>query len=39
MRKSCHSESKILAILKEIDTGIPVKELTRKYGLGKFNIY
>ncbi|MCO6551223.1 MAG: transposase, partial [Gilliamella sp.] len=29
----------IVAILKEAETGIPVKELCRKYGMGNFTFY
>lgn len=39
MKKSRYTESQILAILKEADSGIPINELTRKYGLGNSTIY
>ena len=39
MKKSRLTESQILAILKEADSGIPINELTRKYGLGHSTIY
>ncbi|OCG33425.1 MULTISPECIES: transposase [unclassified Gilliamella] len=29
----------IVAILKEAEAGIPVKELCRKYGMGNFTFY
>jgi len=39
MKKSRFTEHQIIAILKEADSGIPVTELTRKYGLGNSTIY
>ena len=33
MKKSRFSESQIVAILKEADTGLPVKEVCRKHGI------
>jgi putative transposase len=39
MKKTRFTESQILSILKEADAGIPVQELTRKYGLGHSTIY
>ena len=39
MKKSRFTESQIISILKEADSGMPIAELTRKYGLGKSTIY
>jgi putative transposase len=39
MKKSRFTENQIIAILKEADSGIPITELTRKYGLGTSTIY
>jgi putative transposase len=39
MKKSRFTENQIIAILKEADLGIPIAELTRKYGLGNSTIY
>ena len=33
------SEHQIVAILKEAEAGIPVKELCRKYGMGNSTFY
>ena len=33
------TEHQIVAILKEAEAGIPVKELCRKYGMGNSNFY
>ena len=33
------TENQIISILKEADSGIPIAELTRKYGLGNSTIY
>ncbi|WP_239366898.1 transposase [Snodgrassella communis] len=33
------SEHQIVAILKEAEAGIPVKERCRKYGMGNSNFY
>jgi putative transposase len=39
MKKTRYTESQILSILKEADSGISVADLTRKYGLGHSTIY
>ena len=39
MKKSRFTENQIISILKEADAGIPIAELTRKYGLGNSTIY
>ena len=39
MKKSRFTENQIISILKEADSGIPIAELTRKYGLGNSTIY
>ena len=39
MKKSRFTENQIIAILKEDDSGMPIAELTRKYGLGNSTIY
>ena len=39
MKKSRFTENQIFAILKEADSGMPINELTRKYGLGNSTIY
>ena len=39
MKKSRFTENQIISILKEADSGMPIAELTRKYGLGKSTIY
>jgi putative transposase len=39
MKKGRFTENQIIAILKEADSGIPIAELTRKYGLGNSTIY
>jgi len=33
------TESQIVAILKEAEVGIPVKDLCRKYGIGNSTFY
>lgn len=39
MKKTRFTENQILSILKEAESGIPVPDLTRKYGLGNSTIY
>ena len=39
MRKSKFSESKIAAILAEAESGVPVKDLTRKHGMSSATFY
>jgi len=35
MKKKRFSEEQILSVLKENETGIPIKELARKYGFSE----
>lgn len=39
MKKSRFTENQIIAILKQADSGMPISDLTRKYGLGNSTIY
>ena len=39
MKKSRFSETQIFSILKEADSGIPVKELCRKHGISDATFY
>ena len=39
MRKSRFSETQIIAILKEADSGMPVKEVCRKHGISSACYY
>jgi len=39
MRKSRFSEEKIIGVLKETETGVPVKELCRRVGVSDARSY
>lgn len=39
MKRSRYSEEQIIRILKEAETGIPLLDLCRKYGVGKSTLY
>ena len=39
MKKSRYSESQIFQVLKEAQSGVPVPELCRKYGMGNATFY
>lgn len=39
MRKSRYTDSQILAILKQSDTGVPVSELCREHGMSSATFY
>lgn len=39
MKKSRYSESQIISILKEAESGIPVAELCRKHGMSDATFY
>jgi len=39
MKRSRYSEEQIIRILKEAETGIPLLDLCRKYGIGKSTFY
>ena len=39
MKKSRFTENQIISIRKEADSGMPIAEPTRKYGLGNNTIY
>jgi putative transposase len=39
MKRSALSETQIVSILKEAETGIPLEELSRKHGFSKIAFY
>ena len=39
MKKSRHSEEKIIDILKQADAGVKVSELVRKHGISEATFY
>lgn len=39
MKKPKYSDTKVVAILKEAEAGLPVKELCRKYGVSSATYY
>ncbi|CCQ09994.1 Mobile element protein [Pseudoalteromonas luteoviolacea B = ATCC 29581] len=39
MRKSKFTETQIIAMIKETDSGVPVPEVCRKYGVGQSTFY
>lgn len=39
MKKSRYTDSQILAILKQADTGVPVPELCREHGMSSATFY
>jgi len=39
MKAKSHSQEKIIAVLKEADAGVPIKELCRKYGISDATFY
>lgn len=39
MKQKSYSESQIIGILKEAESGIPVPELCRKHGMGNSTFY
>jgi putative transposase len=39
MKKTRFTETQILSILKEVEAGIPVAELSRKHGISDVTIY
>lgn len=39
MRKSKFTETQIVSMIKEADSGIPVPEICRKYGIGQSTFY
>ena len=36
MKKTHFTDSQILAILKQAESGVPIPELCREHGMGKF---
>lgn len=39
MKKSRFKEEQIIAVLKQLDHGVPIKELTRQHGITQQTIY
>ena len=39
MKKSRYTESQIIGVLKEVDTGMKVKEVCRQYGISSATYY
>lgn len=39
MKRSRFSETQVVAILKEADSGVPVQELCRKHGISNATLY
>ena len=39
MKRISYSESQIISILKEAESGIPVSDLCRKHGMGNSTFY
>ena len=39
MRKSRFSEAQIVVVLKQVEVGVPVQELIRKYGISEQTFY
>ena len=39
MKRKTYTEEKIIAVLKEAESGVPVKELCRKHGMASASFY
>ena len=39
MKAKSHSQEKIIAVLKEADAGVPIKDLCRKHGISDATFY
>lgn len=39
MKRKTYTEEQIIAVLKEADAGVPVKELCRKHGMASASFY
>lgn len=39
MKAKLHSQEKIIAVLKEADAGVPIKDLCRKHGISDATFY